>query len=169
MLRHDRVLLPAIIAIAALLVSACGSGSSGGRSGGVPGVAVIQGWSSALRKGDVQAAARYFAIPSVFDDGQGQPTDIRNVAQAQAVNEALPCGAKFISASRHGRYLNALFRLTSRPGPGGGDCGSGAGQTARTNFVIRRGRIAAWIRAPDQPGDNGSPGTSTSPGGNPVV
>src|ERR1019366_8619235 len=69
-----------------------------------------------------------------------------------AANETLPCGAKLISASRLGRYVNALFRLTDRPGPGGGGCGSGAGQTARTDFLIADGRILEWIRAPDQPG-----------------
>ena len=62
-------------------------------------------------------------------------------------------GARFISADQRGAYVNALFRLTERPGPGGG-CGSGTGQTARTNLVIRGGRIVEWIRAPDDPGDN---------------
>ena len=28
-------------------------------------------------------------------------------------------------------------------------CGSGVGQTAHTFFLIRRGRIAAWVRVPD--------------------
>jgi hypothetical protein len=74
----------------------------------------------------------------------------------------LPCGAKFISADQRGPYINALFRLTDRPGPGGG-CGAGAGQTARTNFVISARRIVEWIRAPDDPGDNAAP-TQPAPG-----
>ena len=53
-------------------------------------------------------------------------------------------------------------RLTGRPGPGGSDCGTGAGETARTNFVIVDGRILEWIRAPDDPGDNHTP-TTPSP------
>jgi hypothetical protein len=86
------------------------------------------------------------------------------LAQAEAANESLPCGATLLAADQRGRYVNALFRLTGRPGPGGSDCGTGAGQTARTNFVILNGRILEWIRAPDDPGDNGTPsGPTPSP------
>jgi len=126
-------------------------------------VDLIRAWSDALRRGDVRSAARYFALPSVMING----TDSAGAAlvitigtrdQAEAANATLPCGARFLSADQRGRYVNALFRLTGRPGPGGSDCGTGAGQTARTNFVILRGRIAEWIRAPDDPGDNRAPG-----------
>ena len=125
-------------------------------------VGLIRGWSDALRRGDVRSAAGYFALPSLMING----TDANGAAivltigtrpQAEAANASLPCGARFISADQRGRYVNALFRLTGRPGPGGSDCGTGAGQTARTNFVIARGRIVEWIRAPDDPGDNGTP------------
>jgi hypothetical protein len=124
-------------------------------------VRVIRAWSSALRRGDVRGAARYFALPSEFINGPDANGDvpvliIRTRAEAAAVNASLPCGAVFLSADRRGRYVNALFRLTDRPGPGGG-CGSGTGQTGRTNFVITAGRIAAWIRAPDEPGDSQGP------------
>ncbi len=124
-------------------------------------VAVIRGWSDALRRGDVTAAAGYFALPSVMINGFDAAGDalvspIHTRFQAEAANASLPCGAKFISADQRGQYVNALFLLTNRPGPGGG-CGSGAGQTARTNFVISDGRIAQWIRAPDDPGDNRRP------------
>jgi len=123
-------------------------------------VRVIAGWSDALRLGHVAAAARYFRVPSIFFDGSGPPIEMRSFAQVEAVNAALPCGAKFLSAKAVGGYVNALFRLTNRPGPGGnGGCGSGVGQTARTNFLIRDGRIVQWLRAPDEPGDNGSPKT----------
>lgn len=125
-------------------------------------VNVIRAWSDALRRGDVRGAARYFALPSVMING----TDTNGSAllitidtsdQAEAANETLPCGAQLISTDRRGRYVNALFRLTGRPGPGGSDCGGGVGQTARTNFVITHGRIVEWIRAPDDPGDNRAP------------
>ena len=120
---------------------------------------VIKAWSEALRHGDVRAAARYFALPSVMINGTDATgaalvITIGSLAEAEIVNASLPCGARFISADQRGRYVNALFRLTGRPGPGGSDCGSGAGQTARTNFVIARGQIVEWIRAPDDPGDN---------------
>jgi hypothetical protein len=123
-------------------------------------VSVIRGWSDALRRGDVRAAARYFALPSVMITGTDANGDalviqINSATQAQAANASLPCGARLISADQRGRYVNALFRLTGRPGLGGSDCGTGLGETARTNFVIAHGLIVAWIRAPDDPGDNG--------------
>jgi len=133
-------------------------------------VALIRAWSDALRRGDVRGAARYFAVPSVMINGADASGDalviaIGTRAQADAANESLPCGAVLLSADQRGRYVNALFRLTGRPGPGGSDCGTGAGQTARTNFVITAGRILEWIRAPDDPGDNGTPATPSPPPG----
>ena len=128
-------------------------------------VAVIKAWSSTLRRGDVRDAARYFALPSELINGAGAGFEvlvIRTFAQAVSANASLPCGAVFISAHQRGRYVNALFRLTDRGGPGG-DCGAGAGTTARTNFVISHGRILQWIRAPSEPGDNrGQPGPTAS-------
>ncbi|MEA2356430.1 MAG: hypothetical protein QOD61_2559 [Solirubrobacteraceae bacterium] len=154
-----------------------------GRPADPAAVKVIEGWSSALRSGDVSAAARFFALPSTMIngiDGAGQPLvlSIDTSVQALAANATLPCGARFISADQRGRYVNALFRLTGRPGPGGSDCGGGPGLTARTNFVIAHGRIVKWIRAPDDPGDNGGQTTppaptpqppQNAPGGVPVV
>jgi hypothetical protein len=123
-------------------------------------VNVIRAWADALRRGDVSVAARYFALPSVMINGTDTAGSavlitIDTPEQAEAANATLPCGALFISADQRGRYVNALFRLTGRPGLGGSDCGGGVGQTARTNFVIAHGRIVEWIRAPDDPGDNG--------------
>ncbi len=122
-------------------------------------VSVIKGWSDALRRGDVTGAARFFALPSVLingvdANGNAAVLEIRTLNQAIAANESLPCGAKLLSADRRGQYVNALFELTRRPGPGGSGCGSGAGQTARTNFVIAGGKIVHWIRAPSDPGDS---------------
>jgi hypothetical protein len=136
-------------------------------------VAVIRAWSDALRRGDVSQAAGYFALPSLMINGPDASghvvaISIRTQAEAQAANASLPCGARLISAHPDGRYINALFRLTDRTGPGEG-CGAGAGQTASTNFVIRDGRIAQWIRAPG-PGENGAPPGSSQPAGSgPVV
>lgn len=123
-------------------------------------VAVIRAWSDALRRGDVRGAARYFALPSVMVNGTDASGGaliyaIDSRAEAVSANASLPCGAQLISADQRGRYVNALFRLTGRSGPGGSDCGTGVGETARTNFVIAHGLIVEWIRAPDDPGDNG--------------
>jgi hypothetical protein len=136
-------------------------------------VATIRAWSAALRGGDVRSAAQYFNLPSELINGAGTGglsslTVIHTLTQAEQAIESLPCGAEFISADQRGRYVNALFRLTGRPGPGGSSCGTGAGQTARTNFLIVRGRIIEWIRAPDDPGDNGG-APSPQPGGTPLV
>lgn len=125
-------------------------------------VQVIKAWSDDLRRGNVQGAAHFFALPSVMINGGGtngtvSVIKIHTIAQAEAANATLPCGARFLSADMRGRYVNALFELTGRRGPGGGNCGTGAGETARTNFVIARGRIVKWIRAPDDPGDNSGP------------
>lgn len=179
-----------------LLVSACGASTnitgaqsrrqaaasaSAQVSPGIPGetaasateVRVIKGWSDALRRGDVTSAAQYFAIPSQMINGdptgQGALIRIDSRHDALLANEALPCGAKFVSAARHGRFVDALFKLTARPGPGGSTCSGGVGATARTFFLIVGGHITDWIRAPDEPGDNPgqkvpAPGTPTTPG-----
>jgi hypothetical protein len=127
-------------------------------------VKVIRGWADALRSGHVSAAAAFFRIPSVIYLGSGPPVQIRSRGAAQLANAALPCGAQLVSTQRFGRYVNALFRLTDRPGRGGaGGCGSGVGETARTNFLIEEGQIVEWLRAPDQPGDNGSPRSAPRP------
>lgn len=127
-------------------------------------VKVIRAWADALRHGDVRAAAGYFALPSVMingTDAAGTALEITIGTQADALaaNATLPCGAQLVSADQRGRYVNALFRLTGRPGLGGSDCQGGVGTTARTNFVIADGRIVEWLRAPDDPGDNGTPQT----------
>ena len=130
---------------------------------------MIRRWANALRRGDVRGAARYFQLPSVFAPGPDQEVTVHTFAQAEAVNRALPCGARLISVVKvSGQLVQALFRLTGRPGPGGSTCNPGAGQTARTNFVIRSGRIRVWLRAPDQPGDNQPPPGGES-GGGPTV
>jgi hypothetical protein len=183
-----------LLAVLALAAVGCGSGTSVllhhrsqhravSAQSSDPAVRVIRSWADALRGGDVRRAARFFRIPSVFFAGGSAPVQIRSRAEAERANAALPCGAQLISTRRVGRYVNALFRLTSRSGRGGeGGCGSGTGATARTNFLIENGLIVEWLRAPDLPGDNGtprsgpapSPTTPTSPshtpgGGNPIA
>jgi hypothetical protein len=101
----------------------------------------------------------FFALPSRFANGPGgvgPAVTIRTVAEARLANESLPCGAKLQSVGRSGPYITGTFQLTGRPGPGGSDCGQGAGGTARVNFQIANGRIVVWQRAPD-PRGSGSP------------
>jgi hypothetical protein len=136
-------------------------------------VSVIKGWSTALRTGHVRTAAGYFQIPSVFFNGPGDEFVLHSFAAAVVVNRLLPCGAEYISATKRGPYVDALFKLTNRSGPGGAThgCAGGTGTTARVNFIIDNGKITHWLRAPSLPGDNpgksgsgSSTGTGTSPG-----
>jgi hypothetical protein len=135
-------------------------------------VSVIKAWADALRRGDVRGAARYFALPSVMINGTDSAGEalvitIGTSDQAVEANASLPCGAQLISTDQRGRFVNALFRLTGRPGPGGTDCGGGVGSTARTNFVISHGRIVEWLRAPSDPGDQGTPSQPSPPSPSP--
>jgi hypothetical protein len=142
------------------------------------GVAVIRAWSTALRTGHVKTAATYFQVPVVFYNGPEEELVLHTEKQVLTVNRLFPCGAVYVSAERKAHSINALFRLTDRPGPGGGPngCGDGVGTTARVNFVISDGKITHWLRAPSQPGDGRrahvphgtSPSTGTSPGTNTV-
>jgi hypothetical protein len=150
----SRSFLVAVLAIAALLATGCGgSGDDSGGSASVPGgadpadVEVIGDWIDALRAGDVEKAASYFAIPSVAENGT-PPLKLDSRAKIVLFNRSLPCGAELIRASSAGRFTTATFRLTDRPG---GGCGPGVGQTARTTFVIEDGKITVWRRVSDRP------------------
>lgn len=119
-------------------------------------VEVISAWSEALRRGDIDAAADLFAIPSVAENG---PILVRidSEQKARLFNLSLPCGGRLIHAEREGELTTATFRLTERPGPG--SCGAGTGQTAKTAFVIREGEIVEWRRVDD--GQQTAPGSVT--------
>ena len=110
---------------------------------------VIRTWSDTLRHGDVEGAARLFALPSIVQiQPDAEEVRIRRHSDAVAFNLILPCGARLLSTERDGRFVSALFRLTNRPGA---TCDA-PGAMARTDFVIRHGRIAEWRRALDDPG-----------------
>src|SRR3954462_2676791 len=78
---------------------------------------VIKGWSDTLRHGHVAAAARYFALPAIVQiQPNAKPVRITRGPEAVAFNLVLPFGARLLRAERDGRYVNALFVLTGRPG-----------------------------------------------------
>ena len=126
-------------------LSACGNDDEPSVPGGADAdkVAVIDDWSTKLREGDVDAAAKLFAIPSAAENGV--TIAIGDFADARAFNASLPCGAELVRAELDGDYVLATFRLTERPGPG--RCGSGVGETAQTDFLIEDGKIVEWRRA----------------------
>jgi limonene-1,2-epoxide hydrolase len=159
----SRLALAAIV-LPLLALTACGGGSStSSATTTVSGdanpadVEVITGWVNALREGDVDAAAGYFAVPSVAENGPIL-VRIRSTEDAVRFNESLPCGARLIRAESTGAFTTATFRLTERPGPG--SCGPGTGSIAKTSFVIREGKIAQWRRV--GPGGGGGQPPSTS-------
>ena len=109
---------------------------------------VIRRWLAALRRGDVRAASRYFALPSTFQNGTPVLT-IDTEVERVAVNEALPCGAKAIRTGGAGQFTIIVFELVRRPGA---DCGPGTGNRARGAIRVAGGRIREWYRLPDAPG-----------------
>jgi hypothetical protein len=154
-MRSRRCLL-AIFAIAVVpALTGCGSATNNG-------VSVIREWAQALRAGNVDKAASYFALPGIVQNGT-PPLRITTRRQARLFNEFLPCGALLIATARHGAYIDATFRLTNRVG---GECRTGVGALARTAFLIRNGKIAEWLRLPNA---GGGPQTPPAPGQQPVV
>jgi hypothetical protein len=148
------------MAALALIVAGCGGATKQTKLQRE--IAVVKGWTNALRKGDVHGAASYFALPSIFVNGLGpggQMAELRITSAhlAFGANASLSCGAVFFSATQRGRYLNVLFTLTGRPGVGGSDCSGGVGDKAQTDFLIKGGKIAAWIRGPDVPQGGNTP------------
>jgi hypothetical protein len=116
-------------------------------------VRVITGWVDALRKGDTEASASFFAVPSTAENGP-QLLEIESRRDALRFNESLPCGARLIAAGTEGDFTTATFKLTERPG---GDCGAGTGGIASTSFQIEHGKIVEWRRV-------GTPASGSSGG-----
>jgi hypothetical protein len=145
----------------AIALAGCGSSGSGDHAtagDADPGdVRAIDGWVTALRHGDVGAAAGYFAIPSVAENGPVL-LHIHSRDDARRFNASLPCGARLVRAETIGEFTAATFRLTERPGPG--TCGAGAGEIAKTSFVIRGGKIAQWRRVGAGTGGQQAPSQS---------
>src|SRR5215218_8957988 len=66
-------------------------------------VRVIRRWLTTLRRGDTHAAARFFALPSRFQNGT-PVLIVDSEVERIAINEALPCGARMASAGGAGAY-----------------------------------------------------------------
>ena len=113
-------------------------------------VEVIRSWAEALTESDIEAAAGFFAIPSVAENGLSY--EIETEEDARFFNESLPCGAELESTTVEGRFITATFNLTERPGVG--PC-PGSGNSAQTSFVIEDGAIVEWRRVA-LPGEDSS-------------
>ena len=106
---------------------------------------VIRGWADELRRGHVEAAARYFSVPAVV--AAPATLELKTFKQVEEFNASFPCGATLLTTRRsvEPTYVIGVFRLTERPGRG--KCGTGAGQKAAVAFQIRREHIKRWVRA----------------------
>jgi hypothetical protein len=140
---------------ASVVLGACGSSHERSATS-VPGGAdpaatkVVRAWADALRRGNVEAAADLFALPSRVQVVPGTPFQlVVERADALAFNLTLPCGGRLVKATRRGDYVNALFLLSDRPGS---KCDA-PGATARAALLVRDGKIAVWRRLGAEPGD----------------
>ena len=106
-------------------------------------IAVIKGWTDALRQGHVKEATRFWATPAVVSNGT-PPIRLTKRSDVEFFNRTLPCGATFKAAVDTGAFVVATLVLTERPGKG--KCGSGVGNEAYTAFLIRRHKIVQWRR-----------------------
>ena len=109
---------------------------------------IIRRWLAALDRGDIERAARFFALPSKFQNAGTPVLHIDSEAERIAVNLSLTCGARAEETGGAGAYTIVQFRLTERKGPGAG-CGPGTGGTARGAILVVGGRIHEWYRLPD--------------------
>jgi predicted small lipoprotein YifL len=107
---------------------------------------VLAGWAAAVRHGDPDKAARYFAVPALV--AQSMTVELQTREQVRRFNDELPCGAKLLEVQHDGRYIVGTFRLTARSGH---TCAA-AGQLARVAFVIRAHHFTEWRQVPDRPG-----------------
>src|SRR5918996_5125203 len=90
----------AIAVLTALGIAALsGCGSSDDEDATIAGgadpetVQVIKGWADELRAGNVGAASKRFALPSVVQNGT-PPLRLNTRGEVEAFNRSLPCGAK---------------------------------------------------------------------------
>ncbi len=107
---------------------------------------IIRGWSDELRHGHVDAASRYFTVPSVVSNTGIDAATLSSRADVKEFNDGFPCGAKLVKVRRSVKhFVIGTFTLTERPGK---TC-DGPGNLAEVAFLIHRHHIQQWVRAPD--------------------
>jgi hypothetical protein len=149
--------IAAVLAIALVVFLVVRGGTDDGgttQTADVPGgadpdqVQVVVDWARAESSGDNEAAASYFAIPSLAQNGFS--IHINDAEDARRFSASLPCGALVQEATQEGRYLVVTFLLGEKANSNA--CGDGAGHTARTAFLIEDGKIVEWRRVADESG-----------------
>ena len=107
---------------------------------------LIAAWAAAVRNGDSERAANFFALPAIV--AQSDTIQLATHEDAKAFNAALPCGARLLEVQHDGRFIIGTFRLTERPGQA---CQT-SGQLVRVAFVILQRHFTEWREIPDTPG-----------------
>jgi hypothetical protein len=125
---------------------------------------VIRGWSNSLRDGRVNAAAKYFRVPSAVSNNTPGLVELTSLDDVREFNRTLPCGAKLLRTRRSTAdgFVVALFKLTERkhaPAP----CGQGVGAEASVAFEIANGHIKTWVRVADPTQDDPMATTTPTP------
>jgi len=124
---------------------------------------VINAWLRALRAGDIERAAAYFAEPAQVQNGTPVLT-LDSPTERLAFNVSLPCGARAKHYGTSDGYAIIEFVLTERAG---GDCRGAAGNGARGAIRVAGGRIVEWYRLSDDP--DADPATPALPPREPRV
>jgi hypothetical protein len=112
----------------------------------------MEGWATAIRRGDTGGAGRFFVLPAVVSQPHRGAVEIPSAGVLKAFHESLPCGARLLDVQQNGRYVVGTFRLTERPRH---TCNE-SGQLVRVGFVFgdpaHPRRFTEWWQLPDTPG-----------------
>jgi hypothetical protein len=126
---------------------------------------VMAGWAAAVRRGDSEAAARFFMLPALVSQPSRGAVEVPTSALLTAFHDSLPCGARLLEVQQNGRYVVGTFRLTERPRH---TCIS-SGQLVRVGFVFgdpaHPRRFTEWWQVPDARG--APPGPQARPQASP--
>jgi hypothetical protein len=128
-------------ALAIALVVALAAGCGGHKAASPE--SVVRAWSTAIDRGDDEAAANLFAPGAVVI--QGYQVVLRTHADAVEWNAGLPCAGHITSLTVDGDEVTAVFRLGQRPG----HVCDGPGQEATAIFKVDKGKIILWHQVPN--------------------
>ncbi|HZE29765.1 MAG TPA: hypothetical protein VE055_06665 [Gaiellaceae bacterium] len=120
----------------AVLAAGCGNSAPSTQS-------VVRAWSQALNAEDNKGAADLFAPGAEIVQGSSI-TRLRNHADAEAWNSALPCSGRIVSIKTHGQTARATFELGDRQHS---RC-DGPGDRATAIFRVVKGKIVLWHQTP---------------------
>jgi limonene-1,2-epoxide hydrolase len=129
-----------------VLAAGCGGGQPSAQS-------VVRAWSQALNAEDNKGAADLFAPGAEIVQGT-RVIRLRNHAEAEAWNSALPCSGRIVSIKSHGQTARATFVLGDRQHS---RC-DGPGDHATAIFRVVKGKIVLW----HQTGSSTAPPPPTS-------